>query len=144
MAKFTFRLDSVLKLKNEQKRNFEVELATVREEKVKANNVLKDIYNEKESTLQKISKTGLSKVKECQADYYYIDSIDKRIVNQKSKIDRIERRENSIRNDLIRISKEVKIIEKLREKKKEIFDKEMLRAENIFLDDISQRLKKIA
>jgi len=144
MAKFKFRLDSVLKLKNEQKRNFEIELVTVREEKVKANNVLEEIYNEKESTLQKISKTGVTKVKEFQADYYYVDSIDKRIVNQKSKIDRIERRENSIRNDLIRISKEVKIIEKLKEKKKEIFDKEMLHAESIFLDDISQRLKKIA
>jgi flagellar FliJ protein len=143
MAKFKFRLESVLKLKNEQKNNFEIELSLVKEEKIKANNVLEEIYNVKKSTLEKISKNGLTQVKKCQADYFYLDSIEKQIVVQKNKIERIEKRENSIINDLVRITKEIKVIEKLKEKKKESFDKEVLRAENIFLDDISQRLKKV-
>ena len=142
MAKFKFRLDSVLKLKNEQKNEFERELAMVREEKIKAIDALEQIYNIKKSTFENMKKNGLTDVKACQADCYYLDALDKQVVTQKNKIDRIEKRENSIINDLIRISKEIKIIEKLKEKKKEVFDKEVLRAENIFMDDISQRLKR--
>jgi flagellar FliJ protein len=143
MAKFKFRLESVLKLKNQQKNELEIELSLVRADKIKANYVLEEICNTKKSTLEKMDKDGFIQVKKCQADYFYIDAIDKQIVAQKSKIERIEKRENSIINDLVKISKEIKIIEKLKEKKKEIFDKEALRAENIFLDDISQRLRQI-
>jgi flagellar FliJ protein len=143
MAKFKFRLESVLKLKNQQKNEFEIELSLVRGEKIKANYALEEIFIEKKSTLEKMDKDGPTQVKKCQTYYFYIDAIDKQIVVQKNKIERIEKRENSIINDLVRISKEIKVIEKLKEKKKEIFDKETLRAENIFLDDISQRLRQI-
>ena len=42
---------------------------------------------------------------------------------------------------MLKITKEKKIIEKFKERKKEAFDKENLRLENLFLDDLSQRIK---
>jgi flagellar protein FliJ len=142
MAKFKFRLESVLKLKDQQKKELELELAGIEEQKRKAENELENIFNIKNFTLKNIQSSGKIQVLKCQANYYYLDSLEKQIEAQKKKIERIEKLENSVITDLIKISKEKKTIEKLKEKKKETFEKEELHLENLFLDDISQRLKK--
>jgi flagellar protein FliJ len=142
MAKFKFRLESVLKLKDEQKKELELELAGVREQKRKAENEFDVILQLKTFTLNNIHSSGKIQVMKCQADYYYLDSLEKQIDAQKNKIERIKKRENSVISDLLKISKEKKTIEKLKEKKRVAFEKEELHLENLFLDDISQRLKK--
>ncbi len=142
MAKFIFRLESVLKLKEEQKKQLELELARVQERKREADTELEFFVKKKIERLSIIHSSGKVQVMDYQVDYYYLDSLEKQIDNQKKKIDRILKVEQKVITELLKITKEKKIIEKLREKKKDLFDKEELRAENIFLDDISQRLKK--
>jgi flagellar protein FliJ len=142
MAKFKFRLESVLKLKEEQKKELELELAGLREQKRKLELVLKEILNIKNNVLDNMHSKGRVHVSECQADYYYLDSLEKQIDTQKKKIERLIKLEDSVIIELLKISKEKKTIEKLKEKKKEAFEKEALHLENLFLDDISQRLKK--
>ena len=142
MAKFIFRLESVLKLKDEQKKQLELELANIKEQRIKAESKLENIFLTKDIVLKNLHSSGIIQVLKCQADYYYLDSLDKQIESQKKKIEKILKLETNIISDLLKISKEKKTIEKLKEKKKETFDKEMLHLENLFLDDISQRLKK--
>ncbi len=131
-----------MKLKEEQKKQLELELAQIREKKRIAEFDLNTIFHNKAGVLDKIHYYGKIQVSYYQADYYYLDSLEKQIDNQKKKIERIAKLETGVISELLKISKEKKIIEKLKEKKKEAFDKEALHLENLFLDDISQRLKK--
>jgi flagellar protein FliJ len=142
MAKFKFRLESILKLKEEQKKELELELAGLREQKRKAELAKEEIVNTKNFVLNNMHSKGKVQVSECQADYYYLDSLEKQIDTQAKRIERILKLENGVILELLKISKEKKTVEKLKEKKKEAFDKEELHLENLFLDDISQRLKK--
>ena len=141
MAKFIFRLESILKLKEQQKKELELELAKIRVKRIEAENELINIIREKEERRQKIIKPHSIQVSNYQVEYYYLDFLDKKIENQNKKIDRIKKLEHSVINDLLKITKEKKIIEKFKERKKEAFDKENLRLENLFLDDLSQRIK---
>ncbi len=141
MAKFIFRLESILKLKEQQKKELELELAKIRVKRIEAENELINIIREKEERRQKIIKPHSIQVSNYQVEYYYLDFLDKKIENQNKKIERIQKLEHSIINDLLKITKEKKIIEKFKERKKEAFDKENLRLENLFLDDLSQRIK---
>ncbi|HQJ74211.1 MAG TPA: flagellar export protein FliJ [Bacteroidota bacterium] len=141
MAKFIFRLESILKLKEQQKKELELELAKIRVKRIEAENELINIIREKEERRQKIIKPHCIQVSNYQVEYYYLDFLDKKIENQNKKIERIQKLEHSIINDLLKITKEKKIIEKFKERKKEAFDKENLRLENLFLDDLSQRIK---
>ena len=141
MAKFIFRLESILKLKEQQKKELELELAKIQVKRIEAENQLENLIKEKEERRQKIIKPQCIQVSNYQVEYYYLDFLDKKIENQNKKIDRIKKLEHSIINDLLKITKEKKIIEKFKERKKEAFDKENLRLENLFLDDLSQRIK---
>ena len=141
MAKFIFRLESILKLKEQQKKELELELAKIQVKRIEAENQLENLIKEKEERRQKIIKPQCIQVSNYQVEYYYLDFLDKKIENQNKKIERIQKLEHSIINDLLKITKEKKIIEKFKERKKEAFDKENLRLENLFLDDLSQRIK---
>jgi len=141
MAKFIFRLESILKLKEQQKKELELELAKIQVKRIEAENQLENLIKEKEERRQKIIKPQCIQVSNYQVEYYYLDFLDKKIENQNKKIDRIKKLEHSVINDLLKITKEKKIIEKFKERKKEAFDKENLRLENLFLDDLSQRIK---
>jgi flagellum-specific ATP synthase len=141
MPKFKFRLDSLLRLKEEQKKQSELELAHAQTEKIKAENMLKDTIHYKESAYNAINTKKSCQVFDFQADYYYIDALEKDILNRRRKLERIKQVEHNIINEVIELTKEKKTIEKLKEKRKEEFDKEMDRKEQIYLDDISQKLK---
>lgn len=142
MAKFIFRLESILKLKGQQKKELEIELAKIQFKKIEAEKELHNIIKEKEDRRKKIAESKNIQVSDYQVEYYYLNSLDKKIEAQKNKIDRISKLEQRTINDLIKITKEKKIIDKFKDRKKEAFDKEVIRLENIFLDDISQRIKK--
>jgi flagellar protein FliJ len=141
MPKFRFRLDSLIRLKEEQKKQAELELANAQAQRMKAEHHLKQVIGIKEMAILAINTKNSCQVFKFQADYYYISALEKEIKNIIHKIDRIKKIENNILNEVIDLTKEKKTIDRLKEKRKMEFVKEMDRKEQIYLDDISQKLK---
>ena len=82
MAKFIFRLESILKLKEQQKKELELELAKIQVKRIEAENQLENLIKEKEERRQKIIKPQCIQVSNYQVEYYYLDFLDKKIENQ--------------------------------------------------------------
>jgi flagellar protein FliJ len=144
MAKFKFRLESVLKLKEEQKKQTEMELAGIRHKKVETEDEMQSLIKEKSYIWQTINDKKNRQVLDFQADYYYMDALEKSIVNYKHKLTRIQNVENKVVSEIVTLDKERKTMEKLKEKKKVEFIKESNRTEQNLLDDLSQRIKSKA
>ena len=143
MAKFQFRLDSLLKLKEELKRQSEMELASVRFKRMKSEEDLKLTIQTKNDVWSKSNSQNNRQVFQYQADYLYIKALEKEIDVKIRKIQRIKKIEDQILQEILKLDKSKKTIEKLKERRKEEYVKEMNRKEQIFLDDISQKVKSL-
>jgi flagellar protein FliJ len=141
MPKFKFRLDSVINLKEEQKKQVAIELANTRKERKIIENSLKMAVSRKESVFRGLKTKKNDQVLSFQTDYYYIQALEKTINTCFKKIQRIKRVEENIIKDIIRLDQQKKTIEKLKEKKKIQFDEESKQEETKFLDEVSKRLK---
>ena len=62
MAKFIFRLESILKLKEQQKKELELELAKIQVKRIEAENQLENLIKEKEERRQKIGNLKQFKI----------------------------------------------------------------------------------
>ncbi|NTV90596.1 MAG: flagellar export protein FliJ [Clostridiales bacterium] len=137
MAKFTFQLQTVLNIKNQQEDNLKNELgkAVQKLEKEKAElhrlNFAKDRmimeFNEKSR------KTTVEKLKEYNA---YISLLGTRIKRQKENVNKASQNVDKVREELIQAVKERKILEKLKEKKYEEYLVEANREELKVNDEV--------
>jgi flagellar FliJ protein len=141
MAKFKFRLDSVINLKEEQKRQVAIELANAQKEKKKIENNLKTMNDKKSYILSNMNVKNNVQVLSFQTDYYYMQALDKTINAYGKKIERVKRIEDNIIKDIIRIDQSKKTIERLKDRRKEQFDENTKREDTNFLDEVSQRLR---
>jgi flagellar FliJ protein len=137
MKKFVFKLQRVLDYKgireNEEKAEYGKAFSEYENEKTTLNKLKNDILNimnEKD----KEEKMTIDKLK-----YYgdYLKFLEQKIEFQEQKVENARKYLEERRQKLVEISKEKKTFEKLKEKAKEDYNKETIREDDAFNDQIN-------
>ncbi len=118
MAKFTFRLESVLRIKMQREESVKNELGKAiqrleaeKRKLAKLENALEEIVEEFN---RKVKKTTVGKLIEFNE---YLSLLDSRIKQQKENVNCAAANVDKVREELLQAVKERKILEKLKEKK---------------------------
>ncbi|MFV0440928.1 MAG: flagellar export protein FliJ [Lachnospirales bacterium] len=138
MKGFDFKLQTVLELKSkiEEQRKIELGFATQKYEKQLL--ILKDLFARKSDANKMKKKLVESTVNIVEFANYtnYIERLDKDIVKQEETVKKEEENLNLAKKNLYDVMQERKAYEKLKEKKLEIYKKEMLSKEQKNVDEI--------
>lgn len=133
--KFSFRLEPVLNLRthkvNEAKEVFlQIQAKRMRKEQEiqEAIDAINELYT---------NKSGTIPVEVLQANYYRQDFLKNEIEKMTAEKERLVEIENHRRKLLADAMKEEKILLKLKEKKKEIYNEEIKIEDNKFMDEIA-------
>lgn len=138
MAKFHFKLQSALNLKNQLEDKLKNELGKTLQILENEKNILRSIESEKEQYIIEfnsflLSGTGVNKLKEYRA---YISHLGERVLLQKENVNFAAGNVDKVREELIKVVQEREALEKLKEKKFEIFMKDQLYKEQKLVDEI--------
>lgn len=136
---FKFRLEKVLDMRIQKEQRLQqrfqelLAMAEFERQKLAALEERQQQYREELSQKQK----GSVEVNEVMNYLSYLELLAEAIIQQTEILREAEERAEEARLDLVQASQEKKAVEKLKEKQLEEYNKEQLREEIIFLDDIS-------
>ncbi len=136
MAKFKFRFNEILELKQEMEHQKKIELANINKKLMEEKEKLNDLESKLEKIFSKMKKelTGIIKINNLNAYYsqiaYYLNIIEQ----QKIFIKELEKQQNIKKNELIKALQERKAFEILKEKQYVRWKKDLLKKEQAFLD----------
>ncbi|MCM1252242.1 MAG: flagellar export protein FliJ [Clostridium sp.] len=118
MAKFVYRMQSILNIKNQMENQAKLELGQAQKRLLEEEERLKELYDRKEYYLEEGRKLRLEslKVQSLRDNEYAIARMDEFIEAQKENIRRAEMQVEEARLKLQEIMQERKMQEKLREK----------------------------
>ena len=138
MKRFKFKLETLLNIKIQKEDLIRIKLAAEIKRLDYENKKLDLLLCEKQKQIEnymELLNCGIvvSKIKEYNS---YIFQLAKRIEEQKLNINVIEKNVDKIRSELVDISRERKIIEKLKAKKLMAFRVEVLKEEQKAIDEI--------
>lgn len=137
MAKFNFKLQTLLKVKSQQEDNMKNELGKAIRKLEEENAMLRRLEFEKNKNIfefnEKTRKTTVDKLIKFND---YISLLNLKILDQKENINQAARNVDKVREELIKIVKERDILDKLREKKYEAYLLEQNREEQKLNDEI--------
>ena len=138
MAKFLFKMETVLKLREsieEQKKN---EFGKAAAELERQREKLKEIKQEQKRMIQEFHDMVKKHIDSKKSDQYnkYIKLLDKRIEEQKAVVKKCEAIEEACRKELVEATKEKKKLEKLREKQYQQYLIEEKREEQKVTDEL--------
>lgn len=140
--KFNFRLQKILELRKHQEENIKNQLAILTKEleseKIKLHQYLKEQSNVLSEINMMIGK--IIDMDDLLFKRNYINKLDSSISMQKKIIHHLKNEHNNKIKEYVDISKKLKILEKLREKKYKQFKEETEKEEQIFLDEIGTNL----
>jgi flagellar FliJ protein len=141
--KFRFRLESILNLRSEKVDEAKNDLNVAIRYRNEKEDEIENLSNQKQQKLNEQNK--FKKAQDMQALKDHINSIDYSIEKKNKEKEKLIEIENARRLRLNEAMKEEKVIMKLKEKKIEEHQHELLREETNFLDDIAtqQYIKKI-
>jgi flagellar FliJ protein len=139
MPQFKFKLQKVLdyrKIKEEEKKR-ELSLLLIEYNKEREIlNILKNKQEELFGDLKNLQKDELN-ITQILFYYFYLQDLSNRIKKQVQILEELDKKIQEKREEVIQASKERRIMEKLKERKYKEFLYFMDRAEQIFLDEIS-------
>lgn len=137
MAGFNFKLQTLLKVKTQMEDNLKNELGKavhkLEEEKAKLRRLE---FDKNRNIMEFNEKSRKTTVNNLIKFNNYISFLTVKILDQKENINLASRNVDKIREELIIIVKEREILDKLKEKKYEVFQKEQLRDEQRLNDEI--------
>lgn len=138
MAKFKFRLEQLLNIKIQKEDLIKIKLATELKRLDIENEKLNLLVEENQKQISNYKTllscgTPISKIKEYNS---YIFKLERKIEAQKLNINVIVKNVDKIRSELIKMSQERKMLEKLKINKLVAFEKEMLKEEQKMVDEI--------
>jgi len=138
MAKFKFKLQTFLNIKEQMEKSIKNELGAAISKLELEKSILKEIQleinNQEEDYRGEAStKVTLSSLKN---RIEYIKFMRSREESQKQRVNEEKRNVDKIRERLIETMKEKKVLEKLRQKEFALFKKEQERAEQLLLDEL--------
>jgi len=139
MKKYRFKLESVLRYRRSIEDQNRQKLAGIKLEDKTERNRLEDYQEAQEKGRTEFLHTRMNGITASQITLYtvYLGDLEEKILSQKSKLEEISTRMEAARRDLLEASKERKMLEKLREKKLQQYLRQLTRAEQSFLDEVS-------
>lgn len=139
MAKFKFRMEQILNIKRQMEESIKIDLANairnIKEEKDKLDSLnmqKKDNIGQFKESMAK--GMNVQKMKEYNS---FIDLLETRINSQKKAINEAETVADKIRERLVQVVKEKKILEKLKEKQFEDWKLDQQKREELTLGEIA-------
>ncbi len=138
MASFKFRLQSYLNLKEQLEKSIKNELGVALQEYQRQLSILSDIQNEIENQREEhrgevMSKTTPTKLK---LRLNYLKAMQTKEIEQQARVNEHKTNVDKIRERLVEIMKEKKILEKLRDKQKEAFQIEQKKKQQLLIDEL--------
>ena len=137
MAKFNFKLQTLLKVKTQIEDNLKNDLGKamykLEEEKAKLHRLE---FEKNRNIFEFNQKSRKTTVKNLIQFNHYLSFLAAKILDQKENINLASRNVDTIREELIKIVKEREILDKLKEKKYDLYRKEQLKDEQRLNDEI--------
>ena len=141
MRRFTFKLEALLGLRRVREKEVQTELSKLLNiqniERLKQVNYQQQIEREHIKLSQKLTD-GLYSYTEALAFERFVEFANRVIKNAQDKIESMEPEVQKVRNRLVEVSKERKVIERLKEKKWQEYRDELYREEAKENDDLNQ------
>lgn len=137
MKKFVFQLDTVLDYKEQmldtKKGEHAVALKAVKEQEEILSNLIGEFDSYKERFKEK-SSAGVT-ILEAMNYESYMTFLRERIKQEKLKLDELLKYENLRREAVVEAKMETSTIEKLKEKKKQEYDKQAQKSQELFIEE---------
>ncbi len=140
MARFKFRLQSVIKVKELQEKKVERELAAIKNRILQEQAQLEDLRIEQERLQASSPVRGRVKAADMALHQDYMQKISDQIHFERAKIAVLTQNETKKIDEVLDVKKDKEAIEHLREKRLEEFKKELERKEQVLIDAVAQRL----
>lgn len=136
MASFKFSLESILKLKIQFENSVKNELGKAVSSMLAEEEKLSQLFLKLSATLEEMKHNGEKMwIADMKAYSQYVESLKSRIEEQKDRVNQAAEIVDNIRGKLTEAAKEREIFEKLKQKEKEDFLKESLKAEEKMTDE---------
>ena len=138
MPAFHFRLQNILNVKKQLEKSAKNELGIAMQKMVKQKQILAAIQLEKAQQEEECRQEGLSGVllAKLKQRMEYISVLHERDLAQQERVNEEMKNVDKIREKLIEIMKERKILEKLREKELALYRKEQEKAGQLLVDEL--------
>lgn len=141
MRKFEFRLQKVMETKGHLEEKLKGELATAKRKLEEEEGKLRELRERRECYRQLLREKGKAKmsVVEMLVHHAYLVRLTEEVAAQKARVDQMEEEVEKIRMELLETSKAKQILENLRQRRYEVFRRELNKLEQIFIDELSRR-----
>lgn len=137
MAKFNFKLQALLNVKTQQEDNIKNELGKAIQKLEKEKAELRRLESEIEANISEFNKKSRKTTVEKLISFNgYISFLNDKIKLQKENVNYASQNVDKVREELIKIDKEREILDRLKENRYEIFQKELLKEEQRLNDEI--------
>jgi flagellar protein FliJ len=140
MAKFKFRLQSVIKVKEIQEKKFERELAMIKRKILQEQARLDDLRVERERLVSSSPLHGKVKAADMAVHHDYIRRISDEIHFENAKLAVLTQSESKKIDDVLDVKKDKEAIEHLREKQLEEYKRDLDKKEQVLIDAVAQRV----
>ncbi len=146
MRKFNFRLEKILRYKEQLEEDKKMRLASTQAELAKEQQKLIAIIETRNRYFTKygVKKKGKVNVSQLIISKRYLDKLARDIQVQNKSVNEAEKHVSEAQQKLIEAAKERKKYEKLKTKYKDNYNKEMMRQEAIELDEFGSRKFSVA
>jgi flagellar FliJ protein len=144
MPRYPSKLDAVLRQRKRRQEEVQEEFIGLKHDLDTAEDQLRLLHREFEAAMKELSEQQAKGIAPGELDLYY------RLIKQQ--YDRMEERRKTIehladecerkRQDLLEATREKKVVEKIEEKRKEIFLKDLEKKERNLLDEVAGRPKR--
>lgn len=144
MPRYQSKLDAVLRQRKHREEEVQEEFIELKHDFDAAQNHLHRLHRELESALKELAEQQVKGIAPGELDLYY------RLI--KHQYDRLEARRSALRDlsdqcerkreDLLKATREKKVVEKIEEKRKEIYLKDLEKKERNLLDELAGRAKR--
>ncbi|MDD4297184.1 MAG: flagellar export protein FliJ [Ruminiclostridium sp.] len=138
MAKFKFKLQTFLNVKEQIEKSIKIELGIAVQKFERQKTILKEIQHEIENQEKDYREEAISGVtlSSLRNRIEYIHVMRENEISQKQRVNEEKINVDKIRERLIEIMKEKKVLEKLKEKELALFKKEQEKAAQLLVDEL--------
>ena len=140
MAKFNFRLQAVIKVKEIQEKKIQRELAQIKKRILQEQAHLEDLEGERERMVASSPLNGKVRVADVAMHQDYIRKISNEIHFENARLENLAEFETKKIDEVLDVKKDKEAIEHLKEKRLEEYRRELDHKEQILLDAVAQRL----
>ncbi|MCL4510584.1 MAG: flagellar FliJ family protein [Bacteroidetes bacterium] len=140
MAKFNFRLQAVIKVKEIQEKKIQRELAQIKKRILQEQAHLEDLEGERERMVSSSPLNGKVRAADAAMHQDYIRKISDEIHFENARLENLAEFETKKIDEVLDVKKDKEAIEHLKEKRLEEYRRELDHKEQILLDAVAQRL----